>query len=57
MTDDFNEFFDDNTHWVEQGSEPMRGAKPSEPPKSRKEMRKRRAHRLSLIHISEPTRH
>ena len=25
MTDDFNEFFDDNTHWVEQGSEPMRG--------------------------------
>lgn len=19
MTDDFNEFFDDNTHWVEQG--------------------------------------
>lgn len=45
MTDDFNEFFDDNTHWVEQGSEPMRGAKPPEPPKSRKEMRKRRAHR------------
>ena len=45
MTDDFNEFFDDNTHWVEQESEPMRGATPPEPPKSRKEMRKRRAHR------------
>lgn len=45
MTDDFNEFFDDNTHWVEQGSEPMRGAEPPEPPKSRKEMRKRRAQR------------
>lgn len=27
MTDDFNEFFDDNTHWVEQGSEPMRGGR------------------------------
>mgnify|MGYP006899726842 FL=1 len=45
MTDDFNEFFDDNTHWVEQGSEPMRGAEPPEPPKSRREMRKRRAQR------------
>ena len=45
MTDDFNEFFDDNTHWVEQGSEPMRGAEPPEPPESRKEMRKRRAQR------------
>ena len=45
MTDDFNEFFDDNTHWSNRGQNQCAGAKPPEPPKSRKEMRKRRAHR------------
>lgn len=47
MSDDFHDFFDENTHWVEQGAAAPAGnaSEPPKPPKSRKEMRKRRAQR------------
>ncbi|OZG60222.1 YceG-like family [Bifidobacterium lemurum] len=44
MSDSFNDFFDENTQWVDPGETPL-GAEPPRPPKSRKEMRKRREQR------------
>lgn len=46
MADNFNDFFDENTHWVEGNANPPSGSlEPPQPPKSRKEMRKRREKR------------
>lgn len=46
MADNFNDFFDENTHWVEGNANPPGGSlEPPQPPKSRKEMRKRREKR------------
>lgn len=47
MSDDFHDFFDENTHWVEHGTAAPAGnaSEPPRPPKSRKEMRQRRAQR------------
>ena len=42
MSEGFSDFFDENTHWVEQGSASVSGSEPPLPPKSRREMRKRR---------------
>lgn len=42
MTDDFNAFFDDGVPWDDHGEAPASGDMPPVPPKSRKEMRKRR---------------
>ncbi|MBT1175214.1 endolytic transglycosylase MltG [Bifidobacterium sp. LC6] len=43
MSDDIHDFFDENTHWVEQGTGSLNGgSEPPRPPKSRREMRKRR---------------
>lgn len=41
MTESFNEFFEENTQWVE-GNATVPAAMPPEPPKSRREMRQRR---------------
>ena len=45
MAEDFEEFFSDNTQWVEDHGTPVSSAAPPKPPKSRREMRKRRAQR------------
>ncbi|NMM98191.1 endolytic transglycosylase MltG [Bifidobacterium olomucense] len=45
MSDDFNDFFGDNAHWVSSGNEADGVSEPPQPPKSRKEMRQRRAQR------------
>lgn len=46
MADNFNDFFDENTHWVEGNANPPSGSlQPPQPPKSRREMRKRRERR------------
>ena len=44
MSDSFNDFFDENTNWVDQHNAPI-GSEPPMPPKSRREMRRRRAQR------------
>ncbi|NMM93227.1 endolytic transglycosylase MltG [Bifidobacterium oedipodis] len=43
MSDGFDEFFDENTHWVEQGAPAAGSGNPPQPPKSRRDMRRRRA--------------
>ncbi|MBT1163620.1 endolytic transglycosylase MltG [Bifidobacterium felsineum] len=46
MSDNIHDFFDENTHWVEQGTGSLEGGgTPPKPPKSRREMRKRRKQR------------
>ncbi|PLS24147.1 endolytic transglycosylase MltG [Bifidobacterium imperatoris] len=45
MSDNIHDFFDENTHWVEQGTGVLGGGEPPQPPKSRREMRKRRKQR------------
>ena len=45
MSDGFDEFFDENTHWVEQGVPVAGSGEPPQPPKSRRDMRRRRVQR------------
>ncbi|KAB7788455.1 endolytic transglycosylase MltG [Bifidobacterium cebidarum] len=46
MSDNIHDFFDENTHWVEQGTGSLTGGGvPPKPPRSRREMRKRRKQR------------
>ena len=42
MADDFQDFFAENTQWVARGEKPTPSAMPPIPPKSRKEMRRKR---------------
>lgn len=53
MAEDFDEFFSDNTQWVEDHGSAVSASAPPRPPKSRKEMRRRRAQRRrrSLISV------
>ncbi|MBT1161327.1 MULTISPECIES: endolytic transglycosylase MltG [Bifidobacterium] len=52
MAEDFENFFSDNTQWVDDKGASMSAAAPPKPPKSRKEMRRRRAQRQQKMVVA-----